>query len=136
MAGIVLLKRVLCLVLVGSFVLLSPAAAQAGLVSTEALLQDSARDRVQALLERDEVRAQLEAHGIGADEARLRVAALSDAEIAAIDQRIDSLPAGAGLGWLGVVALVAVALALTDYFGVTNVYPWIKERDQARDRRY
>ena len=136
MAGIVVLKRALCLVLVGSFMLLSPSAAKAGLVSTETLLQDGARDRVQALLARDEVRTQLEAHGIGADEARLRVAALSDAEIAAIDQRIDSLPAGADLGWLGVVALVAVVLAITDYFGFTDVYPWIKERDRASDRRY
>ena len=127
------LRKGTCLIVACSFVLLGPMTnvARAELISTETVLQEDARDRVRALLVRDDVVAELESFGVSADEALARVDALSDAELAAIAGQIDELPAG-GTSWLLIVAIVVVALAITDYFGVTNIYPWIDERDSGR----
>ncbi len=126
------LRKGTCVIAACSFVFLGPITnvARADLIPTETVLQENARDRVRALLVRDDVVAELESFGVSADEALARVDALSDAELATIAGKIDELPAG-GASWLLVVAIVAVGLAITDYLGVTNIYPWIDERDSA-----
>jgi hypothetical protein len=58
----------------------------------------SMRERVLTALERDDMLAQLEAYGISLDEARARVDALTDSEIAALSGSLDEEPAGAGNG--------------------------------------
>ena len=118
------LRKGTCVIAACSFVFLGPITnvARADLIPTETVLQENARDRVRALLVRDDVVAELESLA--------RVDALSDAELATIAGKIDELPAG-GASWLLVVAIVAVGLAITDYLGVTNIYPWIDERDSA-----
>jgi hypothetical protein len=81
--------------------------------------------RVMALIERDDVRAQLAARGVSADEARARVAALSDAEAANLAAQIDALPAG-GVSVLGVALIVFLVLLLTDILGYTKIFPFTK----------
>jgi hypothetical protein len=81
--------------------------------------------RVMALMERDDVRAQLAARGVGLDEARARVASLSDAEAADLAARIDALPAG-GVSVLGVALIVFLVLLLTDILGYTKIFPFTK----------
>ena len=80
----------------------SPLAEPARLIATQdAFLSDpdmSMRERVLAALERDDMQAQLEAYGISLDEARARVDALTDSEIAALSGSLDQEPAGAGNG--------------------------------------
>lgn len=66
---------------------------RAGTVSTEDTIA-AKRDRVAAMLDRADVRAQLEAHGVSASDARARVQAMTDEEVAHVVDRIDSLPAG------------------------------------------
>ncbi|MBW2279992.1 MAG: PA2779 family protein, partial [Deltaproteobacteria bacterium] len=61
--------------------------ARAELVTTASMLApaddlEGARDRVAAVLARDDVREQLAAFGLDADETGARVASLSDSEIA------------------------------------------------------
>ena len=71
--------------------------AQAALVSTEQVVTETAgsdRDRVQAFLERQDVRRQMIALGVDPAEAAARARQLSDAEIGQIVARIDRLPAG------------------------------------------
>ena len=46
------------------------------------------------LLERADVQAQLQAHGVNPAEVKARVAALTDAEAAELVAKIDELPAG------------------------------------------
>ncbi len=129
MAGIQWLRKGMSVVLVGCFVLAAPlGSVQAGLVTTETALGASTPDS-SAL--RAELRAELVAHGVDADEASTRVAALSDAEVTRVAGQLDELPAG-GSSILGVIALVAIGLAITDWFGLTNVYPWVKPRQEKR----
>ena len=87
-----------------------------------------ARERLGLLLDRTDVRAALERHGVSADDARARVNALSDDEVERVAARFDSLPA-AGNGfesvlWIGF--LVFVILLVTDILGFTKVFSFTR----------
>lgn len=81
------------------------APAQAGIVGTEVA---SDRERIAAVLDREEVRTRLAAYGVDPAEAKARVAALTDEEATRLAAEIDALPAG-GYG-LQVVLLLAIFL--------------------------
>jgi hypothetical protein len=104
-------------------------------VGTEAALAaspagDAHRAEVGAFLARADVRTQLEALGVDPEDAKERVALLTDREASELSARIAELPAG-GIGWLGVlgiIALVFLTLIFLDYFGVTDIFPWVRSR--------
>lgn len=102
--------------------------AQAALVGTDRIIEQtegSARERVTAFLGREDVVAQLEALGISPEEARSRVAALSDQEISEIAGKLDTLPAGGVVGAvIGAALLVFIVLLITDLLGFTSVFPF------------
>ena len=102
-----------------------PLPAQAGIVSTGAVLASAERDRIAAVLERADVRAQLEAHGVRAADVNARVAALTDEEAAQLAGKLDSLPAG-GDGIIGALLLIFVVLLITDILGLTKVFPFTR----------
>jgi len=99
--------------------------ASAGLVSTEQLQQQRSPDKAALLaaLDRDTVRQQLIARGVDPDDARARIAALSDAQVEAVGQNIDTLPAGSGV--LEVLVAVVLVLVILDILGVTNIFSFI-----------
>ena len=107
--------------------------AQAELVATDRIESAGqawlpARERLGSLLDRTDVRAALERHGVSTDEAKARVSALSDDEVERLADRFDSLPA-AGTGfesvlWIGF--LVFVILLVTDILGFTKVFSFTR----------
>ena len=103
-------------------------AARADLVATEQVVEERAaasdRERLVAILLRDDVRRQMEVLGVDRDEAIARLASLSDQEIQQIAGRIDELPAGQSVlvGVLVVAGVVLIALVITDLLGVTDVF--------------
>ena len=106
-------------------------AARAGLVTTEQVVDARAaasdRERLAAVLLRDDVRQQMETLGVDRDEAMARLASLSDQEIQQIAGKIDELPAGQGFiaGVLIVAGAVLIALVILDLVGVTDVFAFI-----------
>jgi hypothetical protein len=94
---------------------------QAGMLSADV---GADRQRIATVLERDDVRAQFAARGIGLGEAQARVAALTDAEAADLAAQIDVLPAGSSV--LGVALVVFLVLLLTDILGYTKIFPFTK----------
>ena len=119
-----------------AFVLLDARVARAELVTTEAALAGASgvRDQVRALLARDEVTRELRELGIDPAQARDRVEALSDAELAVIAGRLDQLPAGGSAVGAIVTALliVFIILLITDIAGVTDVFPFVKKPEERR----
>ncbi len=119
-----------------AFVLLDARVARAELVTTEAALAGApgVRDQVRALLARDEVTRELRELGIDPAQARDRVEALSDAELAVIAGRLDQLPAGGSAVGAIVTALliVFIILLITDIAGVTDVFPFVKKPEERR----
>jgi hypothetical protein len=103
-------------------------AARAGMVTTDQLVEQRAaagdRERLAAILLRDDVRQQMEALGVNRDEAIARLASLSDQEIQQIAGRIDEMPAGQSVlvGVLIVAGAVLLGLLITDLLGITDVY--------------
>ena len=108
-------------------------AAQAELIPTDRIeatgRQPSAsRAYLGSLLDRSDVRAALESHGVSAADAKARVAALSDDEVNQLAAKIDSLPAG-GNGFetvLWLAFLVFLILLITDILGFTKVFPFTR----------
>lgn len=118
----------------GLMVLLSipMGAAQAGLVSTETLIEraQAGDDRVRVLsfMGREQIREQIRTLGVDPDEATARVAALSDIEISRIAGRIDALPAGQDAvgAIIGAAVIIFLVLLVTDLLGLTNVFPFVR----------
>ena len=122
-------RRIVCGALIVSLAGIGmPLPASAAILSTQAAL-GADRAYLNGALERADVRAQLEAHGVNPAEVKARVAALSDAEAADLASRIGSLPAGAdgGVGALiGALLIVFLVLLITDILGFTKVFPFTK----------
>jgi hypothetical protein len=110
--------------------------AQATLIGTEDVARSQAvapvsrtaaqaRALVDATLQRADVVAGLRERGVDPAQAQARVDALSDAEVIAVAERIDSLPAGAS-DVLGVLLFIFVLLLITDILGFTKIFPFTR----------
>jgi hypothetical protein len=64
----------------------------------------------------------LQERGVSPEQARARIAALSDTEVSRMAEQIDSAPAGAG-DIVATIILVFGILLLTDILGYTKVFP-------------
>ncbi len=105
-----------------------PLSAQAGMVPTPTIAAQPAKERIMGLIERSDVRAQLQSFGVNPADAKARVAALTDEEAAQLAARFDSLPAGGdgGASIIGAAVLIFLVLLLTDILGFTHVFPFTK----------
>jgi hypothetical protein len=86
--------------------LLAVPQANAGMIPT----QGTERDRVMQLIERPEVAQQLEKMGIPAGQAKERVAAMTEAEVASLAGRLDSAIAGGALTNTDFLFIIVVIL--------------------------
>lgn len=127
------IAKPMSMILIFAFLLCSftVQAARAEMIGTEAAVHlagtDKSRAIVTAFFERDDVRQAMEQQGVAVEEARKRVAALSDAELMRIAMKIDQLPAGGdGAGAIvGAILLVFFVLLITDLLGLTHVFPFV-----------
>ena len=109
------MKKMTCRALVVSMLALSFQTANAGMIGADqAAAAGSAqteRALVVSLLDRADAAGQLQSLGVDPSTARQRVAAMTDQEVHALAQDIQTAPAGAlsSGGWLAVV-LIAVAI--------------------------
>jgi hypothetical protein len=101
-------------------------AAHAGIIGTETLLNaEQNRATVESFLARTDVREQLSLRGVDPAQASLRVANLTDSEIQAMAERIDTMPAGGDAA--GTILLIFLVLLVTDLLGLTDVFPFVKK---------
>lgn len=122
---IVRLQRSVLHTLVACLLLGAPLApAQAAIVGTGAAMAMSERaeavNRINGVFMREDVRNRLETLGVDPARALERVQALTDAELAELDERLETLPAGGSV--LGILGAVLVVLIILELLGVTNVF--------------
>jgi hypothetical protein len=100
--------------------------ARAGIIDTEVLL-NAQQDRatVETFLARADVREQLALWGVDPAQASVRVAGLTDAEVQAMAERIDVMPAGGDAA--GAIVFIFLVLLVTDLLGLTDVFPFVKK---------
>ncbi len=77
--------------------------------------------------------------GISPAEARARVAALDDTELAALATDPETQPAGGdsdsadvAVAFLVITGVVFIVLIITDATGVTDIFPWVKKPGERR----
>jgi hypothetical protein len=80
--------------------------------SLEPAKPDADREKLRAFMERPEVVEKLKSMHISPDEAKARVAALSDKEVHAIAGKVDMLPAGGRLSNNDLLLIVVIILAV------------------------
>jgi hypothetical protein len=90
--------------------------ARAEIVDTDALAAPSQaeqdRAKVRAFLDRANVKERLQAMGLSAVVAADRVASLSEAEVHALAERLDGMPAGGALSQMDWILILLVILIL------------------------
>lgn len=82
------------------------------------------RERLMQTLDRADVQAALQARGVDVEQARARVAALTDDEAAAVAAQMDQAPAGGDV--IGAIVLIFLVLLVTDILGLTKVFPFTR----------
>ncbi len=117
-------KRVLAGVMAVLMLSVTVNQAQAAMISNQAIVQQLDRQQAVALFDRADVQEQLTQLGVDSQLAKSRVAAMSDAEIAQLNQHLADQPAGQDI--LGLAFMVFVVFVITDMLGATDVFPFVK----------
>ena len=123
----------LCLVILMSVVFIPCQTLMAGMIGADTILDagrlENARSTIRATLYREDVKNALMAQGIPVEEAMARIDSLTDAEVIALADRIDQLPAGgSAIGVIAVASVVVfVILLTTDILGYTDLFPFVKK---------
>ena len=123
------IKRLTLSVLVAVGVMSLSVPAQAAMVGTGQIVgvvDDQTLNPVAMRQKRDWIQVQLEEAGISPADSALRVSSMSDEQVIQVHQRMDEMPAGAGAA--GTILLILVILAVTDYMGVTDIFPFIRPK--------
>lgn len=96
----------------------------AAMIGTQQVIGDAARSaqitRVEALLTRQDVSRQLVAFGVDPQLVQKRVANLTDAELAALEGKLDQQLAGGNA--LGIIGAVFVVLMILEFVGVIDIF--------------
>ncbi len=111
------LIRMLSAILVASMLNLGMfQTAGAAAIDTETAVQIEDRGaiaaRIDSRLAREDVRQAMQGLGVDPDQARARVAALTDAEILQLDGKLAQLPAAGDGGWILLVIVLGVLIWL------------------------
>lgn len=116
------------------FILSGPyQSAMAAMIGTEVAIDagqaQNAREYLNGFLAREDVRNALISQGIDPQEAKNRIASLTDEEAQRVADQLEQLPAGGDflVTLLVIVFLVFVILLVTDIAGYTDIFPFVKK---------
>jgi len=117
-------NKLFALILSLSIFMLPMSAAQSAMIGNPHLINEAV-DRTALLqsLEREDVQAYLNQQGIDADQVKLRVAQMTDQEIATLNEHLSDLPAGGDA--LGIILFIFVLFIITDAIGATDIFPFV-----------
>lgn len=101
--------------------------ASAGVYSSDQVIANQQhqynKQQVLSFVDTVEVQNKLMELGVNPDDAKQRIAAMTTAELDALNNELNEMPAG---GIVGVIVTVLVVVAVLDLMGITDVYPFIR----------
>ncbi|MDP5135352.1 PA2779 family protein [Rheinheimera baltica] len=107
--------------------LLSLGQASAGVLSSDQVVaqqqQHYSQQQVLAFVDSAEVQQKLIELGVSPENAKQRIASMTTAELDALNNQLNDMPAG---GIVGTIITVLVVVAVLDLMGITDVYPFIR----------
>lgn len=110
------LSHRMCVVVLGAALCLQTSAVMAGIVTTDELATqnqtEAEKSKIQTFIDRADVKVRLQALGVDEPMAKDRVAAMTDQEVHAMAQKIDSMPAGGYLGNRDMVLILLIVLLI------------------------
>lgn len=119
-----LLKKILTCTLGIAMLNVPPLQAQAEMITTLAALESmqaqTDRARITDALAREQVREQMRMLGVEDAQVQARLARLTDSELRALADHVETAPAGAGL--LEVVGIVFIVLLILEAVGITDIF--------------
>ena len=99
----------------------------AGMVSTESVITESqlAVDKQQllSLVQTDEIKQQLQQHGITPEMAEQRIGNLTQSELVAFNKQLQDAPAGSGI--LGTLTVIFIVFVITDALCATDLFTFV-----------
>ena len=99
-------------------------AAYGAVISTQQYLtsvdREAARQRIDSVLAREEVRDRLEHYGVDPAAVDERIAALTDQELQQLATDLENMPAGGNL--LGVLGIAFIVLLILELVGVIDIF--------------
>ncbi|MEC8417980.1 MAG: PA2779 family protein [Pseudomonadota bacterium] len=116
-------------IVVGCFTatVLTAGSVHAEAISSDTVMQAQAanynKQQLVAMVNRADVQSKLVGLGVDTNDAIARINAMTDSEIAQLNDEINQAPAG---GIVGAVLTVLAVIAILDLAGVTDVYPFIR----------
>ena len=123
------LQHILCLLIALSLVVLPVGPAQAAMIGNDQIINEVQselnRSEILHILDREAARQQLITLGVSPDMVKERVAQMTDAEVAQLNQHLADLPAG-GVDALGVILILFIVFIITDMLGATDIFPFVK----------
>jgi len=106
----------MCAVVLGTVLCLQTSAVMAGIVTTDQMAAqnqvDADKIKIQTFVDRADVKDSLQALGVAELMAKVRVAAMTDQEVHALAQKIDTMPAGGYLGNSDLVLILLIVLLI------------------------
>jgi hypothetical protein len=101
--------------------------ASAGVYSSEQVLATQQhkynKEQVMAFVDSYAVQQKLTALGVNHADAKMRIASMTQEELASLNTQMNEMPAG---GIVGTIVTVLVVVAVLDLMGITDVYPFIR----------
>ena len=121
------MKKIIVMSVLMSFFSVLMAPVQAAMVSTQELVKEvqmfDERAKLNAFMQREDVKEQFASMGVSAEDIELRVAALTDDEVKQLNQQMETLPAGGDI--LGLAVFIFVVFIITDALGATDVFTFV-----------
>jgi hypothetical protein len=106
----------MCVVVLGAALCLQTTAVMAGIITSDQIAPQSQLEaekiKIQAFIDRAEVNERLQALGVAESMSQVRVAAMTDEEVHAMAQKIDTMPAGGRLRDSDLVVILLIVLLL------------------------
>jgi len=118
--------RLFAILLSLSLIMLPLGGANAAMIGSSQLIDtQQGVDRATLLqsLDRQQVRDYLSQQGVDAEQVKLRVAQMTDEEIATLNSHLADLPAGGDA--LGIILVIFLVFIVTDIIGATDVFPFV-----------
>ena len=109
-------------------VMLGMSSAVASVISSENIIQQQqgiyTTQQIMALVDTAEVQQKLITLGVDPEDAKTRIASMTNEELTAFHTQLNDMPAASGV--VGTIVTVLVVLAVLDLMGVTDVYSFIR----------